>query len=322
MAMAIRRYQIRPITFWLQWTSNYPFWGNIESHPYFVVSENVVCETCFSSNGYVGVSHYFFRQNHLCHFFVFSNWVDWRRKPFWSKDGRGSPHNPNWPPIPWIFWWRTGTYFHKLHVVFSNIEVIFGWSVGIFSHMNGGMVPSLEELSSEDGAKCHLLRLIPTQWHFQWRLLYHCVWPFIWQSLVIYIYIFWYAICYSSSEIYFDILSDTHPEILILPGLILWHSFWHVFWHIFWHSIWPFMIWHFIWHLIWHFLTSLAFCILKCLKYLLSCYDSVFYLTCSQTGAASLRGETLHKIYPLVNWGSLWKWPFRVDLPITNGDFL
>ena len=151
MAMAIRRYQIRPITFWLQWTSNYPFWGNIESHSYFVVSENVVCETCFSSSGYVGVSHYFFRQNHLCIFFVFSNWVDWRRKPFWSKDGRGSPHNPNWPPIPWIFWWRTGTYFHKLHVVFSNIEVIFGWSVGIFSHMNGGMVPSLEELSSEDG---------------------------------------------------------------------------------------------------------------------------------------------------------------------------
>ena len=37
MVMAIRRYQIRPIRFWLQWTSNYPFWSNIESHPYFVV---------------------------------------------------------------------------------------------------------------------------------------------------------------------------------------------------------------------------------------------------------------------------------------------
>lgn len=99
---------------------------------------------------------------------------------------------------------------------------------------------------------------------------YTIVFDHLFGNLLSYIYIFWYAIWYSSSEIYSDILSDTHPEIL--PGLILWHSFWHVFWHIFWHSIWPFMIWHFIWHLIWHFLTSLAFCILKCLKYLLSCY--------------------------------------------------
>ena len=268
MAMAIRRYQIRPITFWLQWTSNYPFWGNIESHPYFVVSENVVCETCFSSSGYVGVSHYFFRQNHLCHFFVFSNWVDWRRKPFWSKDGRGSPHNPNWPPIPRIFWWRTGTYFHKLHVVFSNIEVIFGWSVGIFPTWMGVWYPPWN---------CHRKMALNATF-FDWSppsdifsdVYYTIVFDHLFGNLLSYIYIFWYAIWYSSSEIYSDILSDTHPEIL--PGLILWHSFWHVFWHIFWHSIWPFMIWHFIWHLIWHFLTSLAFCILKCLKYLLSCY--------------------------------------------------